>query len=128
MGLGWLGPAVLAGSLFATGSWAGESVKVGQLLAHPESYNMKAVTVEGTVRGHHLDHFIGSVSKMEKCTQNFTVADETGAIKATYASICTVGSQEVVVLQNGDRVTVEANFSGAPGAEGLLTVRSVTKR
>jgi hypothetical protein len=127
MGIGWLGLACLAGSLLATGSWAGESVKISELLAHPESYNMKVVTVAGIVRNHRLDHFIGNVTGLEKCYQYFTVADESGAVKASYESICKMGNQEVVMLEDGDRVTVEAHFSGAPGAEGLLTVRSVTK-
>ena len=45
------------------------------------------------------------------------VKDETGAIQAVYTTI----SPNDALLRNGDRVTMEARFSG------VLEVRSLTK-
>jgi len=121
--IGWQGLLVLAVSLFATVSWAGDLLKIGSLLAYPESYNAKIVQVEGSVTGYRMDHFIGNMTKLEKCIQYFMVKDDTGTINATYATICPVGA---VILRNGDRVTIEAYVSRTPGAAGLQ-VRSVKK-
>lgn len=126
--VGWLGPACLVASLFATGSWAGEQVKVDRLLADPSSYNMKSVTVEGVVRNHRMEHFVGNVTGLEKCYQYFRLADETGAVNASYMSICKVGKEEAIILKEGDRVTAEGNFSGAgTGGGAVLIIRSLRK-
>lgn len=122
--IGWRGLMVLSVSLFATISWASDLLKIGSLLANPESYKMRIVQVEGIVSGYRMNHFIGSVTKLEKCTQYFIVEDDTGAMSAVYATICPTG---VVILRDGDRVTIEGQFERAPGAEGILDVRSVTK-
>lgn len=116
--IGWLGLAGFAVSLFAGLSLAGDLVKISSLLADPRGYNMKLVNVEGVVVAHRMNHFIGSVSKLEKCIQNFIVKDDTGTIDAVYATLCQKGG---VILENGDHVTIETHFSG------LLEVRSVTK-
>jgi hypothetical protein len=117
--IGWMGLAVLTMSLFAAPSWAADMVKIESLLASPESYKMKLVRVEGVVVGHRIGHFIGSTSKLEKCIQRFMMKDETGVIEAVYTTLCPIGA---TFLRNGDRVTLEAHFSG------ILDVRSVTKR
>ena len=116
--IGWRGLLVLAVSVFATISWASDLVNIGSLLANPESYQMKIVRVDGMVSGHQMNHFIGNVTKLEKCIQHFTVTDDTGTMDAVYATIC---PSEAIILRDGDRVTIEAHFSG------LLDVRSVTK-
>jgi hypothetical protein len=122
--IGWLGLMVLAVSLFATISWASDLLKIGSLLANPESYKLRIVQVEGIVSGYRMNHFIGRNSMLEKCTQYFMVEDDTGAMSAVYRTICPTG---VVILSNGDRVTIEAHFEREPGGEGVLEVRSVTK-
>ena len=61
---------------------------------------------------------------LEKCTQSFMVEDDTGSMSAVYQTICPTG---VVILRDGDRVTIEAHFQRALGTEGILDVRSVTK-
>jgi len=122
--IGWLGLMVLAVSLWATRSWASDLRKISSLLADPEAYQLRVVRVEGIVSGYNMDHFIGTVSGLEKCTQSFIVEDDTGAMSAVYQTICPTG---VVILRNGDRVTIEAHFQRAHGTEGILDVRSVTK-
>src|SRR5215510_2660130 len=109
--------SVLAVIVSAKISGAADTVKISSLLADPTGYNMKLVRVEGTVVGLQMQHFIGNVTKLEKCVQRFMLKDETGAIQAVYATICPNDS----LPKNGDRVTVEAHYSG------LLEVRSLTK-
>jgi hypothetical protein len=116
--IGWLGPAGFAVSLLAGLSWAGEPVKIGSLLADPRGYNMKLVNVEGVVTASQMNHFIGSVSKLEKCVQRFLVKDDTGTIDAVYTTLC---QKETPIVEHGDRVTIEAHFSG------VLEVRTLTK-
>jgi hypothetical protein len=108
----------LAITLLATVSWASDLVNISSLLANPESYKMKLIRVDGVVSNHRMNHFIGNVTKLEKCIQHFTVKDDSGVIDAVYATIC---PSEAVILNNGDRVTIEAHFSG------LLDVRSVKR-
>jgi len=70
------------------------------------------------VSGYRMNHFIGNRTKLEKCIQEFSVEDETGTINASYATICQMGT---VMLKDGDRVMIDAHFSG------ILDVRSVVK-
>jgi hypothetical protein len=114
---GWIGAMVLG--CLATASWAAEPVKINSLLTYPEAYKMKVVQVEGTVLNYRMNHFIGERSKLEKCIQHFSVEDGTGTVNASYAAICGMGP---VMLQNGDRVTIDGYFLG------VLDVRSVTKQ
>ncbi|MDO9120051.1 MAG: hypothetical protein Q7U39_19025 [Nitrospira sp.] len=116
--VGFAGTLAFLCSVLASMAWAAEPVKVNSLLAYPQSYNMKLVRVEGTVSRYRMQQFIGARSKLEKCIQEFAVADDTGTINATYATLCDMGT---VMLRNGDRVTIDAHFSG------VLDVRSVTK-
>jgi len=112
-----IGMSSLALIVSANLSWAADMVKISSLLADPKGYNMKLVQVEGTVVGLQIQHFIGNMTKLEKCVQRFILKDETGAMQAVYATIC----PNDAMLRNGDRVTVEAHYSG------VLEVRSLTK-
>ncbi|HEY7417384.1 MAG TPA: hypothetical protein VH593_19525 [Ktedonobacteraceae bacterium] len=94
-----------------------DTVKISSLLADPTGYNMKLVRIEGTVGQLQTNHFIGNNTKLEKCMQRFMVKDDTGTIQAVYTTICPNDS----LLRNGDRVSMEARFSG------VLEVRSLTK-
>ncbi|ULA64616.1 MAG: conserved exported protein of unknown function [Nitrospira sp.] len=116
--VGLAGMLLLLCSMGASSAWAADPVKINALLAYPQSYNMKLVRVEGTVSQYRMQQFIGARSKLEKCIQAFSVTDDTGVIDATYATICDMGT---VMLRNGDRVTIDAHFSG------ILDVRSVSK-
>ena len=113
-----LGMGLIAVSVCASLAWATDVLKISSLLADPIGYNMKLVRVEGVVLGHQMQHFIGNVSKLEKCIQRFMVKDDTASIQAVYTTMCPNGSG---ILQNGDHVTLEAHFSG------ILEVRSATK-
>lgn len=113
-----LGMSLVAMSVCAGLAWATDVLKISSLLADPIGYNMKLVRVEGVVLGHQMQHFIGNVTKLEKCIQRFMVKDDTASIQAVYATLCPNGS---AILQNGDHVTLEAHFSG------VLEVRSATK-
>lgn len=116
--IGWAGLLMLVCSVGTSIAWAADPVKVNALLAYPQSYNMKLVRVEGTVSRYRMQQYIGARSKLEKCIQEFSIADDSGSINATYATLCDMGT---VMLRNGDRVTIDAHFSG------ILDVRSVTK-
>lgn len=112
-----IGMSSLALLVSADLSWAADTVKISSLLADPTGYNMKLVQVEGTVVGLQMQHYIGNMTKLEKCVQRFILKDETGAIQAVYTTICPNDS----MLRNGDHVTVEAHYSG------VLEVRSLTR-
>ena len=116
--VGGLGMSLVAVSVCASLAWATDVLKISSLLADPNGYNMKLVRVEGVVLGHQMQHFIGNVTKLEKCIQRFMVKDDTALIQAVYATLC---PNDSVILQNGDHVTLEAHFSG------ILEVRSATK-
>lgn len=112
--MSWMGMAALVANL----AWAADVVKIGSLLADPRGYTMKLVHVEGVVTAHQMNHFIGSVSKLEKCIQRFLVKDDTGSIEAVYATLC---QKDTPIFENGDHVTLEAHYSG------VLEVRSARK-
>jgi hypothetical protein len=113
-----LGLTLAAITLCASIAWAADPVTVSSLQTYPEAYKMKVIQIVGTVSGYHMDHFIGSNSKLEKCVQNFLVDDGTGSIQASYAALCNMGP---VMLRNGDQVTIEAYYLGT------LDVKSVKK-
>jgi hypothetical protein len=113
-----LGMSLVAVSVCASLAWATDLLKISSLLADPRGYNMRLVRVEGMVLDHQIQHFIGNFTKLEKCIQRFMVTDDTASIQAVYATLC---PNDLVILQNGDHVTLEAHFSG------ILDVRSVTK-
>jgi cytochrome c-type biogenesis protein CcmE len=113
-----IGVSVLTVIVSASLAGAADPVTISSLLADPTGYNMRLVRVEGMVVNLQMQHFIGNVSKLEKCVQRFLVKDDTGAMQAVYTTICPNDS----LLKNGDRVTVEAHFSG------VLEVRSLTKK
>lgn len=113
-----LGMSLVAVSVCASLAWATDLMKISSLVADPGGYNMRLVRVEGMVLDHQIQHFIGNLTKLEKCIQRFIVKDETASIQAVYATLC---PNDLVILQNGDHVTLEAHFSG------ILDVRSVTK-
>jgi len=112
----------LAIGLFASLSWAGNVLKLGALLAKPESYQLKVVRVEGIVTNHQLKHIKGWAKNVDKCVQSFTVTDETGAMQAAYSANC---SGAMDLLRNRDRVTMDARFEWAPGGSGMLAVQEV---
>ena len=116
--IGRLGMSLVAVGVCASLAWATDLLKISSLLADPRGYNMRLVRVEGIVLDHQIQHFIGNFTKLEKCIQQFMVNDDTASIQAVYATLCT---NDLVILQNGDHVTLEAHFSG------ILDVRSVTK-
>ena len=98
-------------------SWAVDTVKISALLADPTGWNSKLVRVDGTVVNLQTNHFIGNNTRLEKCIQRFAVRDDTGTIQAIFTTIC----PNEILVKNGDRVSMEARFSG------VLEVRSVIK-
>jgi len=120
--VGWWVLMALSIGLFASLSWAGSVLKLGSLLAHPDSYQSRIVRVEGIVDKHQLKHIKGRAKKVDQCVQSFTVTDETGAMQAAYSANC---SGAMNLLRNQDRVTMEARFEWAPGKAGMLNVQEV---
>lgn len=116
-------------SLLPPAAWSAELVEISSLINYPEDYMLKVVQVEGTIRNYHMDHFIGKRSKLEKCFQKFSIEDEGGSYAASYATICNMGG---VMLQEGDRVTIEGLFQGTrickpnvqPGDRGCIAIAS----
>lgn len=102
---------------------ADEAVQVGTLLASPMTYDRQQVRVTGVVSGHRMEKFIQQAYRRVGCTQRFTLTDEAGAIDAIYEPLC-----PVVILQNGDRATIDAQFWKGSAAIGTLNVWAVTKR
>ena len=99
-----------------TGSFAEDTVKIGTILSNSGSYVNQIVSVVGTVRSPRLQQYKSNITGTIKCNQYFTLADETGSIPAVSLSHCAVGGQEAIILDNGDRVLVEANVE-APGSD-----------
>lgn len=116
--MSWVGTATLLVGLVTGLARAGDVVKIGSLLEDPTGYNMKLVQVEGVVTAHQMNHFIGNVTKLEKCIQRFLVKDDTGTIEAVYATIC---HKDTPIFENGDHVTLDAHYSG------VLEVRSARR-
>jgi hypothetical protein len=100
---------------------AADPVSISSLQAYPEAYKMKVIQVTGMVSGYQMHHFIGTSSKMEKCIQNFLVDDGSGIIQASYATLCGSGVKPVM-LQDGDRVTIEGHYLGT------MDVKAVRKQ
>jgi len=103
-------------------SWGGTVLKIGSLVADPESYQSQVVRIEGVVTKHKLRHLGGEMSGPDSCFQLFTVKDETGSIQAAYRSNC-AGAK--TALRPRDLVTVEGRFEWAPGKSGHIHVQSV---
>ena len=120
--VGWWVLTALAMALFASLSWAGGMLKLGSLLANPESYQSKIVRVEGIVANHHLKHIKRWANNVDRCVQTFTVTDGTGTMQAEYGANC-AGAMDLV--RNGDRVTLEARFDWTPSKAGVLNVKEV---
>ena len=123
--VGWWVLTALAMGLFVSLSWAGSALKVGALLANPESYQSKVVRIEGIVGNHQLKHIKGWAKSVDKCVQSFTVTDGTGEIRAAYAAHC---SGAMDLLRNRDKVTVDARFEWTPGKSGTLSVQEIVSK
>jgi hypothetical protein len=114
---------VLAISLLASFSWAGNVLKIRSLLANPESYQLQTFRVEGIVSDDPQVKRIKSwADNVGKCVQFFTVKDETGSIQAAYKVSC---SGAMDLLRKRDSVTLEARFERTAAGGGLLNVVSV---
>jgi len=116
---------VLAICLIAPLSLAGGMLKLGSLLANPESYQSKIVRVEGIVANHQLKHIKRWANNVDRCVQIFTVTDGTGSMQAEYGANC-AGAMDLV--RNRDRVTLEARFDWTPGKAGVLNVQEVLSK
>ena len=123
--VGWWVLTALAMGLFVSLSWAGSALKVGALLANPESYQSKVVRIEGIVGNHQLKHIKGWAKNVDKCVQSFTVTDGTGEIRAAYAAHC-YGAMDL--LRNRDKVTMDARFDWTPGKSGTLSVQEIVSK
>lgn len=116
---------ILIMSLSTTLAWGGDLLKLSSLNHDPESYKLKTVRVAGVVTSHQVNHFTRSTAEPDNCVHHFTVKDDTGSMRAVYATICPGGG---ALLRNGDHVTVDARFEKNPGAAWRLNVRSVVAK
>lgn len=102
--------------LLPEATFAEDTVKIGAILSNSGSYVNQIVSVAGTVRSPRLQRYKSGVTGTLKCNQYFTLVDETGVIPAVSLSQCAIGGQEAIILEQGDRVLVEANVE-APGSD-----------
>jgi hypothetical protein len=111
---------VMTVSLFATPSWAGDTLKLRSLQLSPESYTSRTVRVAGRVTSHRI-----RVTNTEKCIHRFTIMDDTGTMQAIYMAACPGGAS---YLRNGDRVMLDVRLEKDRGEKRLLKVRSVVAK
>jgi len=97
-------------------SFANETIAIGTILAHPESYHLQQVTLRGTVlkvraldpseRPNYLGRRIFCPGAF-----TFTLEDETGSIRVEFLGVCEdTGAlgKKTTQASNGDRVEIRA--------------------
>ena len=100
-------------------------VKLGSLLAHPDSYHSKLVRIRGVVTSHQIKHIKQWMQNEDRCFQAFTVKDETGSIPASYGTSC---SGAIDLLRIRDTVTLEGYFEESHTGGGVLNVETVISK
>jgi len=97
-------------------SFAGETVPIGTVLAHPDSYHLQKVTLRGKVlkvRALDLSERPNYLGRQIFCpgASTFTLEDETGSIEVEFLGVCedsgTLGKRPTQV-SDGDRVVIHA--------------------
>jgi hypothetical protein len=96
---------------------AAETLAIGTILQHPESYHGHVVTLQGTVRNARPfePYFSPFAGKGGRCygAYTFTLEDETGSIEVFHPALCGPPIH-VPEVPEGDKALIEAQILG-PG-------------
>lgn len=110
--------AVLLALANSVAALADESVPIGRIVADPEPFHMRFVTVQGTVQQvHELDPYRQPSGIICYGTYLFTLQDETGSLDVAVLGICGRPVVRPPEVSDGDRVIVNAQIQ-APGHLG----------
>jgi hypothetical protein len=116
-------------------SLAGEVIPIGVILKDPDSYNLRVVTIQGTVQNvkpvePYFETFSG---KGGFCygTYTFTLEDETGSIEVAHMPLCKKPIVPVPEVSKGEKIIIEAQIL-APGlyaerSKGMSEERKTTQ-
>ncbi len=112
---------------------AGEIIPIGTILKNPESYNLRVVTLQGTVRNvKPFEPYFELFGQGGACygTYTFTLEDETGSIEVDHTALCKKPTVPVPEVSEGERVIIEAQIL-APGpyiehSKGITQERKTT--
>jgi hypothetical protein len=96
-------------------SLTGEVISIGTILKNPESYNLRVVTLEGTVRNvkpfePYFEPYKGPGGVCYG-TYTFTLEDKTGSIEVAHPTLCGPPIQ-VPEVPEGDMALIEAQIFG----------------
>jgi hypothetical protein len=114
--IAWVSTALFC--LSASVSLADGPVEIGAILKDPDSYNLRVVTLEGTVRDvkpyepYYEPFQCGSGVCYGAYT--FTLVDETGSIEVAHTMLSKKQGVKVPEISEGERVVIEAQIL-APG-------------
>ncbi len=96
-------------------AWADEPTPVQDILANPDAYHLRLVTVHGTARDiEPLDPYLLPTGVTCYGAYLFRLDDETGSLPVAVLGICGVPVFRDPEVEEGDRVTVTATIQ-APG-------------
>lgn len=117
---GVLLPALLAAAIGNSTALAGDQVAIGSIVADPEPYHMRLVTLQGTVRQVHiLEPYRQPSGTICYGTYLFTLQDDTGALDVAVLGICGVAIATPPEVSDGDKVIIKAQIQ-APGHLGAV--------
>lgn len=120
----WLGLASAALLFFYVQAVpAEEPVTIGAILASPETYYSRTVTLQGTARQVTPAGMIRGRCGPVYDSYSFTLEDGTGSIVVDVAGTCR-GPGVVLVVNDGDKVLVEAVIAEYTGGDRPLTIRA----
>ncbi len=96
-------------------AWAEEPIPVQDILADPDAYHLRLVTVHGTARDiEPLDPYTLPSGVTCYSAYLFRLDDDTGSLPVAVLGICGVPVFRDPEVEEGDRVTVTASIQ-APG-------------
>jgi len=99
-------------------SLAGEVIPIGAILKDPDSYNLRVVTLEGTVRDvkPYEPYYKPFQCGGSVCygAYTFTLVDETGSIEVAHTILSKKPGVKVPEISEGERAVIEAQIL-APG-------------
>ena len=119
-----LSPALLL--LCASTILASEPVTIGAILASPETYYFREATLQGAARQvKPIGMFSGKCGNVYDA-YTFVLDDGTGSIDVDVGGTCR-GPGIVVVVDNGDKVIIEAVINKYIGGSGPPTIKASAK-
>jgi hypothetical protein len=123
--IGFLSAALLF--LNGHGALASEPVTIGAILAAPETYYFHEATLQGTAREVKLlGVVLGARCGRLYDAYTFILEDGTGSIEVEVGGTCR-GPGIVVVVDDGDKVIVEAHINRYGAGSGPYTVKASAK-